>query len=113
MPGQSVPPPASTQIAARDEPNGSIRVYRLARRVIVNRVQGHLSEAMAQAWMNAVEPSFVVGALEALADWEHMTGYDANARRMLTKWAVQRRNDTLYAHFLVRPGIVAMGVSVA
>ncbi len=107
-----IPPPA-TQIARCEEPSGRIRIYRLAKRVIVNRVEGQLSEAMAQAWVNAVEPVFVLGALEALADWEGMTGYAQGARQLLTRWALERKDHTLYAHFLVRPGIVAMGVSVA
>lgn len=109
----SVAPQSATLVAKLVESGGSIHVYRYARRVIVNRVEGHLSAAMAQAWIAGLEPSFVVGALEALADWEKMTGYEAEARRALTKWALDRRKDTLYAHFLVPPGIVAMGVSVA
>jgi hypothetical protein len=109
----SVIPPVTTQIARCVEPNGSIRIFRLAKRVIINRVEGALSEAMAQAWVNAVEPVFVIGQVEALADWELMTGYAAGARQLLTKWALDRRRETAYAHFLVRPGIVAMGVSVA
>jgi hypothetical protein len=110
---RSVIPPAHTQIARCVEPAGSIRIFRLAKRVIINRVEGVLSESMAQAWVNAVEPVFVIGHLEALADWELMTGYAAGARQLLTRWALERRRETLYAHFLVRPGIVAMGVSVA
>jgi hypothetical protein len=109
----SIAPQASTLVAKLVEATGSIHVYRYARRVIVNRVEGHLSEAMARCWITGVEPSFVIGALEALADWQNMTGYDAEARRALTKWALDRRQDTLYAHFLVPPGMVAMGVSVA
>jgi hypothetical protein len=110
---RSVAPQASTLVAKLVESGGRIHVYRYARRVMVNRVEGHLSAAMAQAWIAGVEPSFVIGSLEALADWEKMTGYDAEARRVLTKWALDRRRNTLYAHFLVPPGIVAMGVSVA
>lgn len=110
---RSVIPPSASQIARCEESSGSIRIYRVAKRVIVNRVEGQLSEAMAQAWVQAVEPVFVIGALEALADWENMTGYAAGARQLLTRWALERKRETLYAHFLVPPGIVAMGVSVA
>lgn len=106
-------PPATAQIASCEELRGSIRVYCLARRVILNRVEGFLSEAMAAAWMAAVEPRFVEGPLDALADWEGMTGYAAGARRVLTDWALRRQALTGYANFLVKPGIVAMGVSVA
>ena len=109
----SIAPQAGTLVAKLVESGGSIHVYRHARRVIVNRVEGHLSAAMAQCWIAGLEPFFAVGALEALADWARMSGYDAEARRVLTKWALDRRKDTLYAHFLVPPGIVAMGVSVA
>lgn len=96
-----------------ETPRGTITITVLAGNVHRVTVVGHLEEAHARRWIERVDPKLDTSDADACCDWFEMTGYDSSARKLLTDWALRRRDRTRSATFLVRPGIVAMGVSVA
>ena len=80
----------------------------------VSRIRGHFSEAMARAWVETAEPYFSCGErFDTLHDWEGIDSYDSGARRLLTKWIIQRRGLVRSARFLARPGVVTLGIATA
>ncbi len=96
------------------EPGGTFALYMPREGVVVSRVRGHFTGAMARAWVDTIEPYFASGErFDTLHDWEAMVSFDAEARRLLTKWIVQRRGLVKSARFLAKPGIVSLGIATA
>jgi hypothetical protein len=80
----------------------------------VSRVRGHFSLAMAREWVDTVDPLFATGRrFHTLHDWEAMTSYDPDARKLLTKWIVQRRGLVRSARFITGSPLVALGIATA
>jgi hypothetical protein len=96
------------------EPTGTFALYMPREGFAVSRVRGHFSEAMARAWVDAIEPYFALGErFDTLHDWEAMVSYETGARQLLTKWIIQRRGLVRSARFLATPGIVTLGIATA
>lgn len=96
------------------DPQGAFAVYAPRDGLLVTRARGWLSTQMADAWIAAVDPLFVAGVrVHSLHDWESMTGYDDAARRVLTKWVVQRRTFVRSARFVATSSVVTFGISLA
>lgn len=93
---------------------GAIAMYTPLPSVLVTRVRGHLCEGDADDWIEAAEP-FMAGGQEIriFNDWGTMEGYDSAARRRLTDWAKNHRQQLLGTYFTVTSRIVSMGVAVA
>lgn len=93
---------------------GCLLIYNPANGVIVTRAAGHMSNAMADAWVKSLEsvwkqaPKFSV-----FNDWEKMDAYDSPARKKLTEWVLAHRAQLAGAWFLTGSRIVAMGVAAA
>lgn len=104
---------ATTTLGELETARGRVTIVKTANSVHRITVVGFLDEDHARYWIAKSDPDLAENHAEAFCDWAEMTGYDSNARKILTDWALARRSRTRFACFLVRPGIVAMGVSVA
>lgn len=93
---------------------GAIAMYTPLPTMLVTRVRGHLSEAFAEAWIEATNPWMAGGQeIRIFNDWGTMEGYDSAARRRLTDWAMLHRKQLRGTYFTMTSRIVSMGVAVA
>lgn len=105
---------AAETILDLDEPEGSLVIYRPRETMFAGRVSGHLTRAMAQRWMDVITPYFKGdAAFDVFLDWEHMTGYDSEARRDLTAWVIANKKHVKSARIFVTSRLVRMGVAAA
>jgi hypothetical protein len=112
MPPPSVP--TKNQLLHVQESRGELYLFEPAPGVSVTRARGHLSLAMAEGWMACIEPQLRRGVIyDSFHDWEAMTSYDSEARRVLTTWALRSKRNVRTTTFLVASRLVAMGVSTA
>ncbi|WP_437782196.1 hypothetical protein [Sorangium sp. So ce1097] len=109
---------AHTRLGARGDrwstARGVLDVRTPAFDVVTRRFEGY-------ATLDLIEPA--VRHLETLIesgmhpvvfnDFEHGTGYDSDVRARLTAWHLRNAGKLKEVHILVRPGLVAMGVTVA
>ncbi|MCC6665967.1 MAG: hypothetical protein IT375_19585 [Polyangiaceae bacterium] len=96
------------------EPGGSLEVYLPRQDVAVTFVEGRLTAAMAERWIETLDRQFTRGArFNTFHDWDQMTGYDSAARQALTSWVVSSIRHILSADFFATHGIVRMGVAAA
>ena len=54
-----------------------------------------------------------VAGIQIFHDFSQVSGYRAEARRVLVDWGVQKKTQILGTHVLFRSKVVAMGVSLA
>jgi hypothetical protein len=102
------------RILVAAESKGTLELYIPKPGVLVSRVRGTLSQAMAQRWIAVMEPRIGKGEVfHVLNDWEYMDHYESGARRDLTEWVVSTIRNYRSVHVLVASKIVAMGVSAA
>ena len=93
---------------------GSLEVYLPRQDVCVTIVEGRLTLAMAERWMDVLERQFRLGAcFDTFHDWDAMSGYDSAARTELTRWVLASLKNIKSAHFLVHDRMVRMGVTSA
>lgn len=96
------------------EPTGVLEIFMPGRDLVIVVARGYLSDAMASAWEENLDPLFLRGLRsEQFLDWEQLSGYHSDARKRLTSWVLSRHKNILSARFLVASRIVAMGVSTA
>jgi hypothetical protein len=106
--------PTRNQLLHVEESRGELFLYEPVPGVSVTRARGHLSLAMVEAWMACIEPQLQRGVVfDSFHDWEAMTSYDSEARRVLTTWALRSKRSVRTTMFLVASRLVAMGVSTA
>ncbi|XYH99882.1 hypothetical protein ACMHYB_09015 [Sorangium sp. So ce1128] len=109
---------AHTRLGARGDrwstSRGILDVRTPASDVVTRRFEGY-------ATLDLIEPA--VRHLETLIDsglhpivfddFELGTGYDSDVRTKLTAWHLRNAGKLKEVHILVRPGLIAMGVTVA
>lgn len=81
--------------------------------LVVSRITDHASLAMAERYTSLLDGEVLRGRLEIFHDWSGMTGYDPEARKLLTEWNVRHSGDVQQVHMLVKSRVIAMGVSVS
>ena len=101
-------------VRGMSEPRGSYEIYFPAPNISVARARGHLSLALAQLAPEAFEAHGPQSELIAsFNDWEAMTTYDSEARRLLTIWTLSNARKLRSVEFLVNSRVVAMGIAAA
>lgn len=98
-------------------PRGHMRVRFVSRptppNVVVSRITDYATLAMAERYTSLLDGEVLRGRLEVFHDWSAMTGYDPEARKLLTEWNLRHSTAVEQVHMLVKPGVIAMGVSVS
>lgn len=96
---------------------GQMRLRFVSRReppnLVVSRVTGHATLAMAQRYTSLLEGEILRGPVEIFHDWSAVTGYDSDARRELNEFNARHGAAVLQAHLLVSSKLFAMGISVS
>ncbi len=96
------------------EPRGKLEIFLPRAELCLSVVEGHLSLAMAERWIEGVDRYVRSGTVfDTFHDWEAMTGYDSAARQALTSWVVGTFRSFRSAHFLVTNRLARMGVGAA
>lgn len=102
------------RVIDEQEDRGHLQLFLPTPELCVSMVTGHLSQRMAQRWIETMDPHFRRGVVfVTFHDWENMSSYDSAARRALTTWIVSNTKSIKSARFLVGSKLVAMGVSAA
>lgn len=98
-------------------PRGHMRVRFVSRatapNIVVSQITNHATLGMAERYTSLLDGEVLRGKLEIFHDWSGMTGYDPDARKLLTDWNVRHGTDVVQVHLLVRSKVIAMGVSVS
>ena len=95
-------------------PGGSATTTSPAPGIFRTNVEGHLDVTMARHVVEAGDRvAAAAGFLVAFHDWEAVTGYETQARVVLTEWGVRLGKRVERVHLLVKSRIVAMGVAIA
>jgi hypothetical protein len=93
---------------------GRLAISRPAPHVILAIYEGHLTVDMVPFFEASVAPALETGIRQHLfIDLEHISGYDSEYRRAITKWGVRTQRYFEQTRFLVRSRIVAIGVAVS
>lgn len=93
---------------------GDVSVTVYGQRLVATRVTGRLHADFLTRFMAPIDRIMVSGQrVIVYHDWEHLTGYDSEARVRLTTWATQFFKEIEAVHILTGSKIVHMGVSVA
>jgi hypothetical protein len=101
-------------VVSTHDARGSLNIYLPKPDLCITRVKGHLSNAMARDWMDALDPHFRRGVrFTTFHEWAQMESYESAARRALTAWVIKNRKSIVSADFLVLSRLVAMGVQTA
>jgi hypothetical protein len=91
-----------------------LAISRLAPHVILATYEGHLTIDMVPFFEATVAPAIDTGIRQHLfVDLEHISGYDSEYRRAITKWGVRTQRFFEQTRFLVSSRIVAIGVAVS
>jgi hypothetical protein len=92
---------------------GAVTIALVAPRVLLCKADGHYDEPLAAHYVRAMTHASEYGPAELFLDWENLTGYDSECRRLMTQFMLDNRARFTRAHILVRNRLVAMGVSTA
>lgn len=96
------------------EGSNKMELWRGAENVLIGKVQGQLSEAMARQMGDYFQTFFAAGLrIHGFNDWEEMTGYESGARNYLTTWLLKIHKQLDALHFISSSRLVTMGVTVA
>lgn len=101
-------------MATTNASRGTLQVYTPRPWVLLFAVEGKADLEVAEAiitWTNKMLAGN--NRPHVFHDWEHMTGYDSNAREQLTAYVDGVKKQLGSANMLVKSKIVAMGVAVA
>lgn len=81
--------------------------------VHISRMEGFFFKELTAPYLASIESALVQGTkLQIFADWAGMTGYDGEARQLMTAWIEKRSRDVI-VRLCVKSGIVSMGVGMA
>lgn len=101
-------------LGAETDARGSVEVLRPATDVLVCRARGHFTVEHARAMTRLMRPVDAGEDNVALfLDWGLLEGYDTDARKFATEWAIANRRKFQSASVLTRSRFVSMGVSAA
>ncbi|WP_437716002.1 hypothetical protein WMF45_06060 [Sorangium sp. So ce448] len=109
---------AHTRLGARGDRwstgRGVLDVRTPASDVVTRRLEGYASLDLIEPAIRHLETLVEAGVHPVLFDdFELGTGYDSDVRARLTAWHLRNPGKLKEVHILVRPGLVAMGVTVA
>ncbi|WP_437678377.1 hypothetical protein [Sorangium sp. So ce131] len=109
---------AHTRLGARGDrwstSRGILDVRTPASDVVTRRFEGYATLDLIEPALRHLEALIASGVQPLLFnDFELGTGYDSDVRTRLTAWHQRHADDVKEIHILVRPGLVAMGVTVA
>lgn len=107
-----------TRLGARGErwasSRGTLDVRMPAFDVVTRRLEGYATLELVEPAITHLDAVIAAGVQPVLFDdLELATGYESDVRVRLTAWHLQRPGALKAVHILVKPGLVAMGVSVA
>jgi len=92
---------------------GAVTIALLGPRVLLCDAEGHYDPPLFEHYARAMTHASQYGPADIFLDWEKLTGYDSESRRLMTEFVQQNRARFTCAHILVRHRLVAMGVSTA
>jgi hypothetical protein len=82
--------------------------------IVTRRFEGHATIDFVEPACKHLEALFAAGVAPLVFDdFELGVGYDSDVRMKLTAWLLRHMTAIKELHVLVRPGLLAMGVSVA
>lgn len=88
--------------------------YQLAPGVVLSQMAGHIDRGAAEALRSFGERQLSRGIPQRFFhDWEAVSGYESEARALLTTWSLERRTLIRGVVVLTQSKIVAMGVATA
>lgn len=97
-----------------ESPKARAFFYQPRRDLLVSQMVGHIDRGLAEAWKAFGERTLVQGiAIRVFHDWEAVTGYESEARTLLTSWSLDRRTLIKSVVVLTQSKMVAMGVATA
>jgi hypothetical protein len=97
----------------RSEGGGQLRMWTSAS-VVQSEMAGHLDVALGHAFLSYFEPLLTRGdVLTGLHDWSRMTGYDTEARKLLTRWTGEHRASFRRIVIYTQSRLVRMGIATA
>ncbi|KYF70576.1 hypothetical protein [Sorangium cellulosum] len=109
---------AHTRLGARGDrwstSRGILDVRTPASDVVTRRFEGYATLELIEPAVRHLE-TLIESGMRPLVfdDLELGTGYDSDVRAKLTSWHLRNPGKLKEVHILVRPGLVAMGVTVA
>lgn len=109
---------AHTRLGARGDrwatSRGVLDVRTPASDVVTRRFEGYATIELIEPAVRHLE-TLIESGMRPLVfdDFELGTGYDSDVRAKLTSWHLRNPGKLKEVHILVRPGLVAMGVTVA
>ncbi|WP_437815737.1 hypothetical protein [Sorangium sp. So ce1078] len=109
---------AHTRLGARGDrwstSRGILDVRTPASDVVTRRFEGYATLELIEPAVRQLETLIDSGQLPIVFDdFELGTGYDSDVRAKLTAWHLRNPGKLKEVHILVRPGLIAMGVTVA
>ena len=105
-------PVADAQIVRTHD--STVHMWHPAPTVFVSRVEGVLSEQVADAMLVAGQRVIAAdGKMLVFNDWENVTSYERKAREQMTRTGLQMRRQVEATHFLIRARILALGIQLA
>ncbi|WP_437289184.1 hypothetical protein [Sorangium sp. So ce406] len=109
---------AHTRLGARGDrwstSRGVLDVRTPASDVVTRRFEGYATLELVEPAVRHLETLIESGMRPIVFDdFELGTGYDSDVRAKLTSWHLRNPGKLKEVHILVRPGLVAMGVTVA
>ncbi|WP_433933956.1 hypothetical protein AB3662_05895 [Sorangium cellulosum] len=109
---------AHTRLGARGDrwstSRGVLDVRTPASDVVTRRFEGYATLELIEPAVRHLETLIESGMRPIVFDdFELGTGYDSDVRAKLTSWHLRNPGKLKEVHILVRPGLVAMGVTVA
>jgi len=96
----------------KDE-RGALRLEYFEGSLFRASMTGHFSAKLLPPYLRTLERAIASGDAVGFHDWEAMSAYDAECRKVLTEWTLRHRGRIEGWHILVRSKLVAMGVATA
>jgi hypothetical protein len=106
-----------TRLGARGNrwstPRGTLEIRMPAADVVMRRFEGYATTELVEPALRHLE-AVMASRMKPIIfdDFELGVGYESDVRMKLTAWHVRHVGEVEELHILVRPGLLAMGVSV-
>lgn len=97
--------------ATHSDGQSTLRVWQPVPHVLITKVNGHISTALAAAVIRESDASGP--EYHAFLDWWHVDTFDIMSQRDLTLWTARSRKRFLSVHIVTQSVIVRVGVSAA
>ncbi len=94
-------------------PRFSLAIWQPVSGLVIQKAEGHATAAIAQTMIQRLSAILAMGRIVIFDDWEGMTGYDTDARTIVSDWTRTNLGSIDQIHILVRSKLVAMAISVS